>query len=82
MTTDTLHSSHPRRLTRSASDKKLGGVAAGLGAYFSVDPILFRVGFAAATLLSGVGLLAYLALMAFVPSAGGAPSRNAHPMPA
>jgi len=82
MTTDTLHSSHPRRLTRSSSDRKLGGVAAGLGDYFSVDPILFRVGFAAAALLSGVGLLAYLALLACVPSAGGAASRNAHPLPA
>jgi phage shock protein PspC (stress-responsive transcriptional regulator) len=82
MTTDTLHSSHPRRLTRSVSDKKLGGVAGGLGDYFSVDPILFRIGFAAATLLSGVGLLAYLALLAFVPSAAGSASFSARPTPA
>ncbi len=31
MTTDTLRPTRPRRLTRSSSDKKLGGVAGGLG---------------------------------------------------
>ena len=53
-------------LTRSTEDKMLAGVAGGLGEYFGVDPVLFRVGFVAATLLSGVGLLAYLALVLFV----------------
>jgi phage shock protein C len=61
MTTETL------RLTRSSDDKMLGGVAGGLGAYFGVDPVLFRVGFAVATLLSGVGALAYLAMLLAVP---------------
>jgi phage shock protein PspC (stress-responsive transcriptional regulator) len=60
MNTDT------RTLTRSSTDRHVGGVAGGLGAYFGVDPVLFRVGFAAATLLSGVGALAYLALLIFV----------------
>jgi phage shock protein C len=53
-------------LTRSSEDKMLAGVAGGLGEYFDVDPVLFRVGFVAATLLSGVGALAYLALVLFV----------------
>jgi phage shock protein PspC (stress-responsive transcriptional regulator) len=66
MTTETSHT--PRRLTRSTSDKKLGGVAGGLGAHFSVDPILFRIGFAIATLFSGAGAVAYLAIVAFVPT--------------
>ena len=52
-------------LTRSTEDKMLAGVAGGLGEYFGVDPVLFRVGFVAATLLSGVGLLAYIALVLF-----------------
>jgi phage shock protein PspC (stress-responsive transcriptional regulator) len=55
-----------RTLTRSTTDRHIGGVAGGLGDYFGVDPVLFRVGFVAATLLSGVGALAYLALLAFV----------------
>jgi phage shock protein PspC (stress-responsive transcriptional regulator) len=54
-----------RILNRSTEDKMIAGVAGGLGEYFGVDPVLFRVGFVAATLLSGVGLLAYLALVLF-----------------
>jgi phage shock protein PspC (stress-responsive transcriptional regulator) len=45
----------------------LGGVAGGLGAYFGVDPLLFRIAFVASFLFGGVGLLAYVALVAFVP---------------
>jgi len=58
--------SDTRILNRSSEDKLLAGVAGGLGEYFGVDPVLFRVGFVAATLLSGVGALAYLALVLFV----------------
>ena len=58
----------PRRLTRSRSDKFVGGVAGGLGAYFDVDPVLVRVGFAVSTLFSGAGLLAYLVLLAALPT--------------
>jgi phage shock protein C len=46
----------------------LGGVAGGLGAYFGVDPLLFRIGFAVTTLLSGAGAIAYLALLLFTPT--------------
>jgi phage shock protein C len=58
----------PRRLTRSHSDKFVGGVAGGLGAYFDVDPVLVRVAFAVSTLFSGVGLVAYLVMFAVLPS--------------
>jgi phage shock protein PspC (stress-responsive transcriptional regulator) len=57
-----------RRLTRSTSDKHVAGVAGGLGQYFGIDPIIFRIAFAAAALVSGVGIVAYIALTAFLPS--------------
>src|SRR5829696_2189772 len=60
----------PRRLTRSGSDAVIGGVASGLGRYFGVDPILFRIGFVVATFIGAVGLIAYLALLIFVPTDG------------
>jgi phage shock protein PspC (stress-responsive transcriptional regulator) len=60
--------SDTRTLTRSSTDRKLSGVAGGLGDYFGVDPVLFRIGFVVATLASGVGALAYLALLVFVKS--------------
>jgi phage shock protein PspC (stress-responsive transcriptional regulator) len=63
-----------RRLTRSTTEKHIGGVAGGLGRYFGIDPVIFRVGFGAATLVSGIGLIAYLALVAFLPKDDGQPA--------
>src|SRR3954451_18033017 len=60
-----------RRLTRSSSDKVIGGVAGGLGRYFGVDPILFRIAFVVLTFAGGVGALAYIGLLAFVPADDG-----------
>jgi phage shock protein PspC (stress-responsive transcriptional regulator) len=60
----------PRKLTRSGSDAVIGGVAGGLGRYFGIDPILFRIGFVVLTFVGAVGVLAYLILLAFVPSDG------------
>lgn len=57
----------PRRLLRSSSDRILGGVAGGLGTYFGVDPIVFRIGFALSILFGGLGVLAYVLLAIFVP---------------
>jgi phage shock protein PspC (stress-responsive transcriptional regulator)/predicted membrane protein len=60
-----------RRLTRSSSDKLIGGVSGGLGRYFGVDPILFRIAFVVLTFAGGVGALAYIGLLAFVPADDG-----------
>ena len=68
----------PRRLTRSSSDKVLGGVAGGLGRYFDIDPIIFRIGFVVLTLAGGAGVLGYLAAWVLVPEdpvPGQAPDR-------
>ena len=75
---DGMTTKAPRRLTRSTSDKMIGGVAGGLADYFTIDPLVVRMGFAVATLFSGAGLLAYLALLIFVPS----DSRIGDPAPA
>ena len=60
----------PRRLQRSGSDAVIGGVASGLGRYFGVDPILFRIGFVVLAFIGAAGVVAYLALLVFVPSDG------------
>lgn len=44
-------SSTSRRLYRSADNKVIGGVCGGLGAYFNLDPVLFRIAFVGLTLL-------------------------------
>ena len=38
-----------RKLSKSVTNKKLAGVAGGLGEYFGVDPTLIRIGFVIAT---------------------------------
>jgi phage shock protein PspC (stress-responsive transcriptional regulator) len=46
------------------------GVAGGLGRYFDVDPVIFRIGFAVSVLFGGLGALAYILLAIFVPTDG------------
>jgi phage shock protein PspC (stress-responsive transcriptional regulator) len=62
--------SRPRRLTRSSDDRVLAGVAGGLGRYFGVDPVIFRIGFPISLFFGGLGGLAYLLLAVFVPTDG------------
>jgi phage shock protein PspC (stress-responsive transcriptional regulator) len=64
----------PRRLERSTSDKYVAGVAGGLGRYFGLDPVLFRIAFGVSVLFGGVGVIAYVALLAFLPTDAGEPS--------
>jgi phage shock protein PspC (stress-responsive transcriptional regulator) len=69
----------PRRLTRSSSDRVLGGVSGGLGRYFDIDPIIFRIGFVVLTLAGGAGFLGYVAAWLLVPAdtaSGEPPNRN------
>ena len=66
-----LHmTSSPRTLTRSTTDRKLSGVSGGLASYLGVDPLLIRIAFVATALTTGVGLVAYVAMWALVPSEG------------
>src|SRR5712691_717672 len=56
-----------RRLKRRLDHKVVAGVAAGLGEYFDLDPVLFRVGFVLLTVLGGAGILIYLAAWWLMP---------------
>ncbi|MEA2363853.1 MAG: hypothetical protein QOD71_2998 [Thermoleophilaceae bacterium] len=58
----------PKRLTRSRTDRIVGGVCGGLGRYFNVDPILFRIGVIVLAFVGGAGVLLYLAALLLVPS--------------
>ncbi len=57
----------PRRLTRSSTDRMIGGVSGGIGRYFGIDPTLVRIGFVALALLGGTGLIVYAAALLLVP---------------
>jgi phage shock protein PspC (stress-responsive transcriptional regulator) len=56
----------PRRLYRSATDRKLGGVCGGIGEYFEVDPTILRVLFFLG-MVTGFGIVAYLVAWIVIP---------------
>jgi phage shock protein PspC (stress-responsive transcriptional regulator) len=62
--------SEPRRLTRPREDRWLGGVAAGLGAYFDLSPTIYRIAFVALALAGGTGVLLYIAAWLVIPGEG------------
>jgi phage shock protein PspC (stress-responsive transcriptional regulator) len=66
-TTQQIPPQEPRRLVRVREGRVIGGVAAGLGRYFNLDPIIFRIGAIVLVLVGGAGLLAYLAAWLLIP---------------
>lgn len=54
------------QLTRSTSDKMIGGVCGGLARYFNIDPTIVRLVFVVAV-LSGVSPLLYIILWIVMP---------------
>ncbi len=60
------------RLTRATDDKVVSGLCGGLGRYFGVDPVVFRIAFVVLALAGGSGILAYLVGWVLVPDDQGA----------
>lgn len=58
-----------RKLMRSSTDKKIGGVCAGLADYLDIDPTIVRVVWALAVLCAGTGVLVYFVLWMVLPQA-------------
>jgi phage shock protein PspC (stress-responsive transcriptional regulator) len=58
-----------KRLYRETEDYHIGGVCGGLGAYFRVDPAIFRVLFLLLFFVGGTGIMAYLILWIALPAA-------------
>ena len=54
-------------LYRSHTERVIGGVCGGLARYFSIDPVLVRLGFVALGLINGLGVLIYLVMWLVVP---------------
>jgi lipoprotein-releasing system permease protein len=48
----------------------IGGVCGGLGRYFDVNPVFYRIGFVVLTLLGGAGILIYGAALLVIPNEG------------
>jgi phage shock protein PspC (stress-responsive transcriptional regulator) len=66
--TPSIDEAPPRRLVRVRDGRWLGGVAAGLGRYFDVNPLVYRIAFGALAFVGGTGVLLYLAAWLVMPS--------------
>jgi phage shock protein PspC (stress-responsive transcriptional regulator) len=58
------------RLRRSRTDRKVAGVAGGLGRHLDVDPLILRVAFVVLVFFGGAGLIVYGACWLLVPEDG------------
>lgn len=58
------------RLRRSVTDRKVAGVAGGLGRHLDVDPLILRVAFVVLVFFGGAGLILYGACWLLVPEDG------------
>lgn len=66
-----------KRLMRSRSNYMLGGVCAGLGNYFNIDPTIIRLLFVLLVVMGGSGVLLYIVLWIIMPRED-LPSLNAN----
>jgi phage shock protein C len=57
-----------KRILRSRSERMIAGVCGGLAAYFNIDPLIVRLGFALLAMMNGVGIMLYLLLWLLLPN--------------
>ena len=63
----------PKRLRRNKIDGVVGGVCAGIGDYFGIDPVIIRIIAVLTFFFTGVTLFLYVLLWIFVPADNRAP---------
>lgn len=56
-----------KRLYKSRTEKKLGGVCGGIAQYFDIDPTIVRLAWLVAVFCAGGGLIAYLIAYVVIP---------------
>ena len=60
----------PRLLRRRATDRVIGGVAAGIADYLNIDPVLVRAVFVGLVVFGGAGVVLYLGTWLLIPVEG------------
>lgn len=58
----------PRKIYRSSEDRVIAGVCGGLGKYFNIDPVIFRIIFVVLFIGFCSGLLLYLVMWIVIPA--------------
>ena len=67
---NTEHLRDYSQLRRSTTDRKVAGVAGGLGRHLNIDPTILRVVFVVLCFFGGAGFVLYGAAWLFVPEDG------------
>ena len=69
-----------KRLYKSANDKKICGVCAGIAEYFGIDPTLVRAGYAILSLFTASfpGIVLYVVLALIMPEDDGYIDTDTH----
>lgn len=57
-----------KRITRIYEGNIFGGVCTGLGKYFNIDPVIFRILFLVLFFMMGTGALLYLIMWIIIPN--------------
>jgi len=63
--------SNTKKLYRSKNNRVIFGICGGLGEYFEIDPLVFRILFILLTFTGGSGIIIYLILAIIIPSSNG-----------
>lgn len=58
----------PKRLYRSETNSVIAGVAGGLGEFFNIDPVIFRILLVLSVTAGGMGLIVYILMWIFIPT--------------
>jgi len=61
-----------KKLHRFSEDRQIAGICGGLGEYFDLDPVFFRLLFLVSLFFGGLGAVVYLILWIMVPEKSGA----------
>ena len=60
-----------KKIYLSNQEKKIAGVCAGLGQYFDMDPVFFRILFIFFSFFGGAGVVLYLIMWLIIPRSPG-----------
>lgn len=74
-----VHHNFLHRLSRSTTDRVIGGVCGGLGAHTGLPSWAWRVIFCVSLFYFGIGLLFYVLLWIFIPEGSASPAPPAPP---
>jgi phage shock protein C len=69
--------SNAKKLYRSKTDRIIFGICGGLGEYFEIDPIIFRILFILLIFTGGSGVIIYILLAIIIPGSDGQKLKSA-----